>query len=54
MLSPLKISPQPCLEFAASHTWEASARAFVNNISDVRTELEPGLQIAPERPRLAS
>jgi glycosyltransferase involved in cell wall biosynthesis len=53
-LSALVISSQACLEFAASHTWEASARAFINNISDVRTELEPGLQIAPERPRLAT
>ena len=35
-LSALQISPQACLEFAASHTWEASARAFVDNIADVR------------------
>jgi glycosyltransferase involved in cell wall biosynthesis len=35
-LSALRISPQTCLEFAARHTWEASARAFVENIRDVR------------------
>src|ERR1700730_4623416 len=31
-LSALTISPQACLEFAGRHTWEASARAFVENI----------------------
>src|ERR1700716_766012 len=41
-LSALKISPQACLEFAGKHTWEASARAFVENIKDVRN-------VAPER-----
>jgi glycosyltransferase involved in cell wall biosynthesis len=35
-LSALTISPHACLEFAAKHTWEASARAFVENIRDVR------------------
>src|SRR4030081_766694 len=35
-LSALTISPQACLEFAARHTWEASARAFVANIAGVR------------------
>ena len=35
-LSALTISPHACLEFAAKHTWEASARAFVDNIRDVR------------------
>jgi glycosyltransferase involved in cell wall biosynthesis len=35
-LSALGISPQACLEFAARHTWEASARAFVDNITDIR------------------
>jgi glycosyltransferase involved in cell wall biosynthesis len=36
-LSALTISPQACLEFAARHTWEASARAFVDNITDIRS-----------------
>jgi len=35
-LEALKISKQACLEFAAEHTWEASARAFIENISEVR------------------
>jgi glycosyltransferase involved in cell wall biosynthesis len=54
-LSALEISPQDCLQFAASQTWEASARAFVNNISDVRAaETGAVVPIAPERPRLAT
>jgi glycosyltransferase involved in cell wall biosynthesis len=53
-LSALSISPQDCLQFAARQTWEASARAFVNNISDVRAETGSGLQLAPKRPRLAT
>jgi glycosyltransferase involved in cell wall biosynthesis len=35
-LAAVKISPQACLEFAAGHTWEASARAFVDNITNIR------------------
>ncbi len=35
-LAALKISPQACLEFAARHTWAASARAFIENMADVR------------------
>jgi len=31
-LSALNVSRQACLDFAAGHTWEASARAFVDNI----------------------
>jgi hypothetical protein len=50
----LKLSPQDCRQFAASQTWEASARAFVNNISAVRAEIGAGLQIAPKRQRLAT
>lgn len=38
------ISPQACLEFAAAHTWEASARAFVENITNLRT---PEARIEP-------
>src|SRR4030081_493214 len=36
-LSALTISPQACLAFAGKHSWEASARAFVENIRNVRT-----------------
>jgi glycosyltransferase involved in cell wall biosynthesis len=52
-LSALHISPQACLAFAAEHTWEASARAFVDNITDVRNA-DPNDDAAPfaaERPR---
>ena len=51
-LSALAISPQACLAFAASHTWEASARAFVENIADIRN-FDPAsdpLQFAAEEP----
>jgi glycosyltransferase involved in cell wall biosynthesis len=45
-LSALTISPQACLEFAARHTWDASARAFVENITDIRN-------VDPEIDRIA-
>jgi len=35
-LDALRISPQDCLEFAAGHTWEASARAFIENMAEIR------------------
>jgi glycogen synthase len=52
-LSALHISAQACLEFAAEHTWEASARAFVENITDVHNADPDGevLQSVAERPR---
>ena len=37
-LTAVTISPQACLAFAARHTWEASARAFVENITNVRAD----------------
>jgi glycosyltransferase involved in cell wall biosynthesis len=55
-LSALGISPQACLEFAASHTWEASARAFVENITDIRN-LDPEretVQFTAERQRFVA
>jgi glycosyltransferase involved in cell wall biosynthesis len=33
-LEALRISRQDCLEFAARHTWESSARAFIDNMAD--------------------
>src|ERR1700694_3052595 len=36
-LAALRISPHACLEFAARHTWEVSARAFIENMADIRT-----------------
>jgi glycosyltransferase involved in cell wall biosynthesis len=55
-LSALTISPQACLEFAARHTWEASARAFVENIIAVRNA-EPEGDTVPfvvEHPRFVA
>ena len=55
-LAAVTISPQACLEFAKRHTWEASARAFVENITNVRAE-EPksdALQFAVKGPRFVA
>jgi glycosyltransferase involved in cell wall biosynthesis len=53
--SALEILPQACVEFAAKHTWEASARAFLDNIANI-----PGAAakndcdaFVPNYPRLA-
>src|SRR5712672_836066 len=35
-LEALAISSRACVDFAARHTWEASARAFVENITNIR------------------
>ena len=53
-LSALTISPQACLDFAAAHTWEASARAFVDNIINLRPLDRPddAVQFAVKHPRL--
>jgi glycosyltransferase involved in cell wall biosynthesis len=53
-LKALEISPQDCLKFAAGHTWEASARAFVNNISHVRAEIAARAPSAAKHPRFAA
>src|SRR6202166_2866747 len=37
-LSALTISPQACLDFAAKHTWQASARVFVDHAQNVRAD----------------
>lgn len=51
-LEALTISPQACVEFAAGHTWEASARVFVEYASDVRAigPESDAVQFAAERP----
>ena len=36
-LAALRLSPQACLEFAAGHTWEASARSFIENMTGLAT-----------------
>ncbi|MGZ5871566.1 MAG: glycosyltransferase family 4 protein [Bradyrhizobium sp.] len=55
-LASLRISPQDCLEFAARHTWEASARAFIGNMADIRTvEAEhDAVPFAAEHPRFVT
>jgi glycosyltransferase involved in cell wall biosynthesis len=50
----LKLSAEDCLSFAATQTWEASALAFVNNISQVRAETGSGEQVTPNHPRFAA
>jgi glycosyltransferase involved in cell wall biosynthesis len=55
-LSALTISPQACRDFAARHTWEASARAFVENITDIRN-VDPesdAVEFAAEHPRFVA
>ncbi|MFZ2157224.1 MAG: glycosyltransferase, partial [Bradyrhizobium sp.] len=53
-LAALVISPRACRAFAAGHSWEASARAFVENITNARS-LDPKgkpVQFAVKAPRL--
>lgn len=52
----LQISPQACLEFAAKHTWEASARAFIENIAGVRAvdAKSDAAPFASEHPRFVA
>jgi len=55
-LTAVTISPQACLAFAARHTWEASARAFVENITNVRAD-DPesdALQFEVKHPRFVA
>lgn len=53
-LSALNVSPQACLAFAAEHTWEASARVFLENIRKVRHfgPEEEAIQFAVKPPHL--
>ena len=55
-LTAVTISPQACLAFAARHTWEASARAFVENITNVRAgdPKSDALQFEVKRPRFVA
>jgi glycosyltransferase involved in cell wall biosynthesis len=55
-LAALEISPQACLDFAARHTWEASARAFVENITEIRhaDARNDAVQFAAEHPRFVA
>jgi glycosyltransferase involved in cell wall biosynthesis len=53
-LAALHLAPKDCLTFAASQTWEASALAFVNNISQVRAEIGTHEPAASKQPRFAA
>jgi glycosyltransferase involved in cell wall biosynthesis len=55
-LTAVTISPQACLAFAARHTWEASARAFVENIANVRADdpKSDALQFEVKHPRFVA
>ncbi len=55
-LAALAISPQACLEFAGKHTWEASARAFVDHITGIRTAApdSDAVQFEAKRPRFVA
>jgi glycosyltransferase involved in cell wall biosynthesis len=55
-LSALKVSPQACLEFAAKHTWETSARAFVEQMAEISDAgpAEAAVRFTPEHPRFVA
>jgi glycosyltransferase involved in cell wall biosynthesis len=55
-LSALRISPQACLDFAAQYTWEASARSFIENITNIRNPdpASDAVQFAAEHPRFVA
>jgi glycosyltransferase involved in cell wall biosynthesis len=55
-LSALTISPQDCVEFAAGHSWEVSARAFVEHATTLRAADPEGevMEFAAEGPHLAA
>jgi len=60
-LAALEISPQACVDFAAQHTWEASTRAFVENMADIHAaspeaagaDSEP-VEFVAEQPRFVA
>jgi glycosyltransferase involved in cell wall biosynthesis len=55
-LAALEISPLACVEFAAQHTWEASTRAFIENMADIhaaRVENGP-VELVTEQPRFVA
>ena len=56
-LSALLVSPQACLEFAAKHTWEASARVFIEHASNVgaaNPQAGEAVEFAAEGPPFAA
>eukprot|EP01035_Chromulina_nebulosa_P031017 gene31017-41299_t len=54
-LGALKLAPQDCLTFAATQSWDISARAFIGNIARVRAEpAVAGTDPKPTHPRFAA
>lgn len=54
-LSALTVSRDDCRAFALSHTWEACARAFIDNVMRVRAEHEAATApLLPRGPSLAA
>src|SRR5207248_6745052 len=55
-LDALLISPQSCVEFAAAHTWQASARVFVEHAMNVRSVDPEGevVEFVAEDPHFAA
>src|SRR5207237_2436996 len=55
-LDALQISPQSCVEFAAGHTWQASARVFVEHAMNVRSVDPEGdvVEFVAEDPHFAA
>ena len=53
-LDALTISPQACLAFAAKHSWDASARAFVDHVNNagLPDSRDEPVQFAVKAPRL--
>lgn len=49
-LAALEISPQACVEFASNHTWEASARSFIDTIRETGAVL-PANELGREQAR---
>jgi glycosyltransferase involved in cell wall biosynthesis len=52
----LQIPPPACVEFAAGHTWQASARVFVEHALHVRTPGSEGevVEFVAEGPHFAA
>ena len=55
-LEALQISPRACVDFAARHTWQASARVFVDHALNVRTTEPEGevVDFVAEDPHFAA
>jgi glycosyltransferase involved in cell wall biosynthesis len=55
-LEALQVSREDCVEFAATHTWQASARVFVEHALNVRSEPSEGevAEFGAEDPHFAA